>query len=653
MSRLPCTGITNIQSSKKPTDATMSAAFPKLFTFTSRTTTDAPAPMPERLRAVPALSIPGTPLNDDDKFVGEQNLQKASIEYLHKRIIALEWECNAERVARQTAEKRLSAYTAEGDIARELEKVRLQKQELARSVAALKSEVRNSASQTREMEAARVLDVSLTPRTLIISKLLRGHAKKVAQRSDEALLQPCSPTLLTFRNLDVRLKANQAKVIMESMPVDDLLVVSCEICLLPKLVAKPGVVARVDEFIGTSRRTSCCSKSVCRQCLLQSVAETLETDWWTNLGITNWLRCPVSSCGAYFDMGSFVAVNTETLLGMLGDDDTARHLETYHRAEAFRAALRTRSPYFSNESLLVASSLQNHLVKIGRMHPLLNPVFRVVHRIPDATGGIPTFRPRRITRFRRTIRTVSVDHNGDSIDVPLFSRFLRKQNVPKSCIICTDDIFDIHNGSAEEWLHLCSGFHGAWMWDILLSPLKLELQCHHPIDFCTTCLRSHLKAQLEQHGRGGPDQLSCPSVGCGRKLSYQELQLYGDSDTFTLYDKYLQLDALSRLPNFRWCLRPECPSGQLYNDDDDDDDEPLDPHVYCNECEFEMCFVHSVPWHKGQSCAQYDSVGAHGDPEFQQTQDWIRENTKPCPGCSESIQKGDMCFHMTCGYFPV
>lgn len=389
MSRLPCTNITNIQSSKEPTDATMSAAFPKYFAFTFRTTTDAPAPMPERLRAVPGLSIPGTPLTDDDKFVGEQDLQKASIEDLHKRIIALEWERNAERVARQTAEKRLSAYTAEGDIARELEKVRLQKQELAWSVAALKSEVQNSASQRREMEAARVLDVSLTPRTLIISKLLLGHAKKVVQRSDEALLPPCSSTLLTFRNFDVRLHANQAKVIMESMYVDDLLVVSCEICLLPKLAAKPGVVARVDEFIGTSRRTACCSKSVCRQCLLQSVAETLETNWWTNLGVTHWLRCPVSSCGAYFDMGSFVAANTETLLGMLGDDDTARHLETYHRAEAFRAALHRHSPYFSDESLLVASSLQSHLVKIGRMHPLFNPVFRVVHRIPDETGGIP------------------------------------------------------------------------------------------------------------------------------------------------------------------------------------------------------------------------------------------------------------------------
>lgn len=110
------------------------------------------------------------------------------------------------------------------------------------------------------------------------------------------------------------------------------------------------------------------------------------------------------------------------------------------------------------------------------------------------------------------------------------------------------------------------------------------------------------------------------------------------------YDKYLHLDALSRLPNFRWCLRQGCSNGQLY----DDDDGPLDPHTYCEECSFEMCFVHSMPWHEGQTCEQYDSIRAHGDPEFQQTRDWIRENTKPCPGCGENIQKGEYCFHMTC-----
>lgn len=105
------------------------------------------------------------------------------------------------------------------------------------------------------------------------------------------------------------------------------------------------------------------------------------------------------------------------------------------------------------------------------------------------------------------------------------------------------------------------------------------------------------------------------------------------------------LKLLSAEPGFRWCLRPGCPNGQLY-----DDTEYLDPHIVCGECAFESCFTHQVPWHEGLSCDQYESQREHGDPDYAQTQDWIREHSKPCPGCGANVQKDDGCFHMTCEY---
>lgn len=111
------------------------------------------------------------------------------------------------------------------------------------------------------------------------------------------------------------------------------------------------------------------------------------------------------------------------------------------------------------------------------------------------------------------------------------------------------------------------------------------------------------------------------------------------------YDRYLNLNTLSRLHSFRWCLGPDCSNGQLY-----DDEGVMDPRIRCEECGFEMCYSHSIPWHEGQTCEQFDSVREHGDPEFQQTQDWIANNTKPCPSCKENIQKGEYCFHMTCKF---
>lgn len=112
------------------------------------------------------------------------------------------------------------------------------------------------------------------------------------------------------------------------------------------------------------------------------------------------------------------------------------------------------------------------------------------------------------------------------------------------------------------------------------------------------------------------------------------------------YDNYLLLSHLSSEPSFRRCLRAGCENGQIY-----EQGEYPNPHITCSSCDFEMCFNHHIPWHSGLSCDQYDSQQQHGDPEYQQTRDWMRSNSKNCPGanCEVRIEKGNACFHMTCG----
>jgi hypothetical protein len=61
-----------------------------------------------------------------------------------------------------------------------------------------------------------------------------------------------------------------------------------------------------------------------------------------------------------------------------------------------------------------------------------------------------------------------------------------------------------------------------------------------------------------------------------------------------------------------------------------------------------MCFTHEMPWHDGLTCDEYESLRDYGDPNFAETREWIRTNTKPCPSCQVGIQKGEACFHMTC-----
>jgi hypothetical protein len=115
------------------------------------------------------------------------------------------------------------------------------------------------------------------------------------------------------------------------------------------------------------------------------------------------------------------------------------------------------------------------------------------------------------------------------------------------------------------------------------------------------------------------------------------------SDPYS-YERYQVISLLANEPNFRWCLNPECKSGQLW-----ESAENAGIWVLCQECKFEMCFRHQVPWHDGLTCAEYDAkIAREGD--IQKSEQWIQDHTKPCPGpdCNKPVQKGPGCFHMTC-----
>ena len=111
------------------------------------------------------------------------------------------------------------------------------------------------------------------------------------------------------------------------------------------------------------------------------------------------------------------------------------------------------------------------------------------------------------------------------------------------------------------------------------------------------------------------------------------------------YDKILLRRALALEPNFLWCLSRTCGNGQVHENVD-----LLLAAVQCEECGFRMCFRHQQPWHNGMTCVEFDSLRAHGDPDYAQTQKYIIANTKACPHCGVKIEKGTGCFHMTCKF---
>ena len=289
---------------------------------------------------------------------------------------------------------------------------------------------------------------------------------------------------------------------------------------------------------------------------------------------------------------------------------------------------RDRTP--TTKELNITSTLHNQLIGLGL---IVNPL----------AAATETQHPTTID-----VRMIDIDYPEYSARIPLFTSFFRRTGTPRECSFCAEEYSEINFGAVDNWVDSCHGFIGDWMWKVLQFPSKLGLTCNHEIDFCTTCLGRHIQARLEEYGRSRCDQIACPSVGCNRLLTYDEIRLYTSESTFTIYDRYLNLNALSQFPNFKWCLRPSCGNGQLY--DLQDGNVPWGgPLVRCEECDFEMCYTHSIPWHTGQTCEQYNSD--QGDPSSQLSREWITGNTKKCPKCKVNIEKGNNCFHMTCEWF--
>ncbi|KAF8603501.1 hypothetical protein BDV93DRAFT_508432 [Ceratobasidium sp. AG-I] len=138
-------------------------------------------------------------------------------------------------------------------------------------------------------------------------------------------------------------------------------------------------------------------------------------------------------------------------------------------------------------------------------------------------------------------------------------------------------------------------------------------------------------------------------VGCGQTLEYRDVIRAAKNNKACLarYETLLLRRTLQAEPNFVWCKSTACQQGQLHESG------ARAPIVICQACRARSCFTHQVPWHTGQTCAQYDAQRASRARETQDnlaSEAYIRQHAKACPNaaCGRNIEKNDGCDHMTC-----
>lgn len=113
------------------------------------------------------------------------------------------------------------------------------------------------------------------------------------------------------------------------------------------------------------------------------------------------------------------------------------------------------------------------------------------------------------------------------------------------------------------------------------------------------------------------------------------------------YEGFEVRAALSKMPDFHWCLAPGCKGGQIHETGANG------PIFRCNACGYRACVHHNQIWHDGETCEQFDYriSGRKARDEEAATAATIAKTTKKCTKCQSPIEKNKGCDHMTCKLF--
>ncbi|KAJ1328244.1 ariadne-1 [Microdochium nivale] len=476
--------------------------------------------------------------------------------------------------------------------------------------------------QTRELLQA-LVDVTKTDGAAVMSLPLQQSVAVCAVCSSPKLQASAAGHCISAEDLTTY-NRNTAEVesIDKVTPYIDEVVSRCP-SLGPdaKNTLEQHVVAKGS--VGISME--CCGRYVCRICLSQTIRDGIQNGWWLDLPRRDregghddgWIRCPASSCATVLPLNSS---NISQQLQSLGVNHVKRLTSMFDQAKELRTALHTMTPRLTEKEIQRGLKMHKKLVKLGCAWPLLEA---------ENPGQLTTLEHGRtcepVIRSEVTVERVSVDYpsrrttntgtDDDSasvtvtrrVHIPMFSHLLRLPRVRKECAICAKTYHDFAPGSISSrpegedkgqkvqavgedsesnetpWQKATLGYPGDWMWQIFAFPPGHILpdcstsnspkQVHAKEAqeaVCKTCLSRSIEAQLDLLGtRLAERGISCPLPHGGHdsnhSLTFDEVRRLARSEVFARYDRLMTLAAVCSDEGFRWCLRPGCESGAVYD----------------------------------------------------------------------------------------
>ncbi|XTI93253.1 hypothetical protein V2W45_1430445 [Cenococcum geophilum] len=291
-----------------------------------------------------------------------------------------------------------------------------------------------------------------------------------------------------------------------------------------------------------------------------------------------------------------------------GEDNGCPHLA--HRHLPNRIACEVRQEYYLSRQIMAdIEELEREAESLERIIAELQPEWAIFKLRKSVQLYICRSFGKALAKIERT-------------RVNLLERIILTLFPPKRlCIICTD---------AKQIGKFPQG--------------KITACCGHEPQVCSEDVQIWITSELESKGW---ENIRCPE--CRELLERSDIRKLASKKTLARYETLVTRAILSANPNFRWCLNPECDSGQIHENNRDG------PVFRCAECKTKICVFHERAWHKGETCKQFDYRVAAEKQRVEEAASIavIEKITKKCPGkpgqpCGWNIEKVAGCDHMTC-----
>ena len=167
----------------------------------------------------------------------------------------------------------------------------------------------------------------------------------------------------------------------------------------------------------------------------------------------------------------------------------------------------------------------------------------------------------------------------------------------------------------------------------------------HCQNTCQSCLVESISAAISNKPLS---HIGCPV--CDQAWDRDFVRVHAKAASLQVYYRREALALLGTLPEFRVCQSPICHSGHFHTSG------AAEPIVTCNDCVFQSCFVHRMPWHDGRTCAEVDKPEtveerrARLARERKESLKDTGKGAKPCPPCRAPIFSTGGCNAMICGF---